>query len=122
MGSRGSFISVDHGVFIFRKDGQIYRVKKVIDNVKVLEQAKGSIKIPDYSHSPFAIYAIEQNGKLKQVAFYMNHKKYIDIHLMHRHEGLMPHKHYYEKHEDKGIKLSNAEIKLIEKIKKGLGI
>ena len=97
MGSRGAFISVDHGVFIFRKDGQIYRVKKVIDKVKVLEQLKGSIKIPDYSHSPFAIYAIEQKGKLKQVAIYINHHQYISMDFEHPHYGFKPHKHYYRK-------------------------
>lgn len=39
-------------------------------NAKYLIQEKGSVKVPDYSHSANQIYAVIQNDQVKTIAIY----------------------------------------------------
>jgi hypothetical protein len=64
-----------------------------------------------------------QNGKLKHLTFYdEKHNQSVSIDLMHSHHGLIPHKHLGLDHTDKGIPLSDEELKLVNKIKRRFGL
>lgn len=119
MGSRGSFIDVNRGNFNFTDNGQHYETIGVIGEIQILKQPYGSVKAPEYSHSPNRIYAVIQNDKLKHISFYDdNHKQVKVIDLEHYHCGLKPHVHYNLNHTDKSIPLNEDDYKLIDKIKR----
>ncbi len=48
-------------------------------------QKSGSVKVPDYSHSPDTVYAIVQDGVVKTIGVYRNHIKVSSIDLWHPH-------------------------------------
>ena len=48
-------------------------------------QKSGSVKVPDYSHSPDTVYAIVQDGVVKTIGVYRNHIKVSSIDLRHEH-------------------------------------
>lgn len=119
MGGRSAFIDVDLGDFTFKDGGKQYNAVGVVDGVKVLVQTSGSVKAPEFSHSPNRVYAIVQGNKLKHVALYdESHNQRICIDLWHPHKGISPHKHYDLNHKDKGIPITVAEQALVDKIKK----
>lgn len=70
MGSRGTFIDVNKGNFNFSENGQHYETIGEIEDVKILNQRFGAVKMPEYSHSLNSTYAVIQNGKLKHLTFY----------------------------------------------------
>ena len=119
MGSRGAFEDVTIGNFKFVADGQTYRSVGEVDGIKVLVRTSGSVKAPEYSHTENRIYAIIQNGALKHLTFYdENHKQSVSIDLLHEHHGVMPHKHIYLDHTDKGIPITKEEQALIDKVRR----
>lgn len=124
MGSRGAFIDVNMGNFTFKESGQIYHSignLSTDNNVKILVKKEGSVKAPDYSHSPNRIYATIQNGQLKHLTFYDDsHKQQTSIDLMHYHRGVKPHVHIGLNHDfdSPGISPTDKQLKLIAKIKK----
>jgi hypothetical protein len=119
MGSRGAFENVDIGNFNFVEGGKNYYSVGEVDGIKVLIQNKGGVKAPEYSHTANRIYAIVQGGKLKHLAFYdETHKQTVSIDLLHKHHGLIPHKHLNLDHSDGGIPLSDEEKKMIAKVKR----
>ena len=127
MGSRGAFINVNTGNFNFTENGQHYETIGEIAGVKILNQTFGAVKAPEFSHSKNRIYAIVQNGKLKHLTFYdenHNQVKSIDFEHSHGYNGVQPHVHYNLVHNtnENGISPSSDDIKLANKIKKGLGI
>ncbi len=123
MGGRGSFEDVDKGDFTFVEGGQTYHSIGEIDGVKVLVRDKGAVKAPEYSHTAWRTYAIIQDGKLKHISFYDDsHKQTMSIDLMHKHNGIIPHKHYNLDHSDKGIPLNKSELQLVNKIRRSFGV
>lgn len=121
MGSRGSFVSVNTGNFTFVENGQRYRSIGEIDGAKVLIQTTGAVKAPEYSHTANRIYAVVQNGVLKHLAFYdENHKQVECVDFTHCHgsKQMRPHKHLYLDHSDDGIKPSQEQITLANKIRR----
>lgn len=127
MGSRGAFIDVYKGDFSFVENGQCYETIGQIEGVVVIKKTHGSVNAPEYSHSSNRIYAIIQKGKLKHLTFYdENHKQVRSIDFGHSHgkNRVMPHVHFNMVHNNNelGIPPSKTDLKLIEKIKKGLGI
>ena len=121
MGSRGAFVSVDTGNFSFVSNGQNYFSVGELStnpNVKILLQARGSVKAPEFSHTEGRIYAIVQDGRLKHVTFYDDkHLQAVSIDLTIPHYRLLPHKHLYLDH-DTALPISDAEKRLIEQIRK----
>ncbi len=119
MGSRGAFQNVEKKDFTFIKDGETYTSIGMVDDIKVLVRNKGySVKAPEYSHSPSSKYAIVQDGYLKHVSYYdENHKQAISIDLLHKHDGLKPHKHIYLDHST-GLSLTNEQQKIVDKIRR----
>ncbi len=119
MGSRGAFEDVSVGNFNFVDGGQTYKSVGEVDGIKVLMRTSGSVKAPEYSHTVNRVYAIIQNGALKHLAFYdENHKQSVSIDLLHEHHGVMPHKHLYLDHTDKGIPITKEEQALIDKVRR----
>ena len=124
MGSRGAFVNVNMGDFTFKEDGQNYFSLGTLsddENVKILIQDKGSVKAPDYSHTAGRIYAVVQDGKLKHLSYYdEKHDQAICIDLMHTHQKVMPHVHFYLNHDKKlpGVPPTAEQLALIERIKK----
>jgi len=124
MGSRGAFKDVNENDFTFIEDGKnyttIYYDKK--KNIKLLKQEKGSVKVPDYSHSPDRIYAVIQNEKIKSIGIYENHKKIVSIDLEHFHKvnGIPKKEHVHTDlyHHDKARDLTEKEKRLVLYIKK----
>ncbi len=125
MGGRGSFIDVKHDDFSFVESGQKYHTIGVVDKVKIIikdPKFKESVNQPLYSHSPNAIYATVQRGRLKYITFYgRNHEIVNEIDLQHRHEGVSPHKHPYGNHTIYE-KLTKEEHELVDKIKRESGL
>ena len=121
MGSRGAFVSVDTGSFSFVENGQNYFSAGELStnpNVKILLQAKGSVKAPEFSHTAGRIYAIVQDGRLKHVTYYdENHLQAVSIDLTIPHDRLLPHKHLYLDHKT-AFPISDVEEKLIAQIRK----
>ena len=123
MGSRSSFRDVKAGDFSFVDNGKKYRAIGTLDNVKILVQESGSVKAPEFSHTPNRIYAIIQNGALKHLAYYdEKHKQAMVIDLLHEHHGVNPHKHLYLDHSDKGIPITGKEKALVNEIKERFGL
>lgn len=124
MGSRGAFVDVDMGNFSFKSGGQNYFSLGTLSsdpNVKVLIQAKGSVKAPEFSHTEGRIYAIVQDGKLKHLTYYdAKHKQHISVDLLHSHHGVQPHIHIDLNHDPNspGIPPTDEQKELIRKIKK----
>ena len=121
MGSRGSFIDVNSGDFVFRENGQTYFSIGEKFGVKVLVRPNTSVKAPEYSHTEDRIYAIVQNGELKHLTFYdQNHKQVESIDFGHTHKGLVPHVHYNLNHDTKlpGIPPIKEHLELAKKIRK----
>lgn len=121
MGSRGAFVDVDMGDFTFVAGGQQYQSIGMSGEVKVLIQTKGSVKAPEFSHTANRIYAIVQDGQLKHVAYYdEKHMQAVSIDLLHEHKGVQPHRHEYLSHKksDPGVPPTDAEMALINRIKK----
>ena len=124
MGSRGAFVNVDMGDFTFKDGGQNYfsvGTSSDDENVKILIQDKGSVKAPEYSHTPGRIYAIVQDGKLKHLAYYdKQNNQHISVDLLHTHQKVMPHIHIDLNHDPKapGIPPTAEQMALIDKIKK----
>ena len=121
MGSRGAFVNVDAGNFSFVSGGKNYNAVGALSsdsNVKILLQAAGSVKAPEYSHTAGRVYAIVQNGRLKHLTYYdERHKQSVSIDLTIAHEGKLPHRHFYlntqEAHD-----ITPDEADLIARIKK----
>jgi hypothetical protein len=123
MGSRGAFENVDIGNFKFVEGGKNYYSVGEIDGIKVLIQNSGGVKAPEYSHTANRIYAIAQAGKLKHLTFYdETHKQTVSIDLLHKHHGLIPHKHLNLDHSDEGIPISFDDEKMIKKVKRRFGL
>ena len=120
MGSRSSFASVKIGNFTFREGRRTYRKVGMVSGIKVLVQTSGSVKAPEYSHSPNRIYAIVQNGEVKHLAYYdKDRHQSVCIDFNHSHDGLKPHKHLYMNHKKgEGVKLNSKDRKLIAKLKR----
>ena len=91
----------------------------MVGNIKVLVQASGSVKAPEYSHTANRIYAIVQNGEIKHLAYYdKDHHQAACIDFGHSHDGLRPHKHLYMNHKKgEGVNLNSKDRKLIAKLK-----
>lgn len=87
MGSRGAFVNIDDNNYNFVDGGQLYKTiyfdKE--NDIKILKQSKGSIKVPDYSHTGDVIYAVFQKGKVKSIGIYKKHIKIASIDLFHSH-------------------------------------
>lgn len=125
MGARGAFVDVSMDDFTFIEGGQQYQSIGMSGEVKVLLQTKGSVKAPEFSHTPNRVYAIVQDGKLKHIAYYDDkHKQAVSIDLLHEHKGVKPHRHEYMSHNknDPGIPPTPAEMALIRRIKKEYGL
>lgn len=125
MGARGAFVDVNMADFTFVEGGQVYQSIGMFGKVKVLIQTKGSVKAPEFSHTPNRIYAIVQDGRLKHVAYYDGkHKQAVSIDLLHEHKGIKPHRHEYMSHNrnDPGVPPTNAEMALIRRIKREYGL
>lgn len=124
MGGRGSFVDVARGDFNFITGGQTSHSLGMVDNVEVLIRDPGlSVKAPEYSHTGNRIYAIIQNGMLKHLSFYnADHKQVSSIDFGHSHNGIKPHKHLNLDHSDSGIRPTQAEIDLANKIRKRFGV
>lgn len=121
MGSRGAFVDVDTGNFNFVSSGQNYFSVGTLStnpNVKVLVQAKGSVKAPEFSHTDGRVYAIVQEGRLKHVTYYdEKHNQAVSIDLTIPHDNKLPHKHLYLDHTT-AYDISDDERELITKIRK----
>ncbi len=79
----------DLGNFHFKEGGQNYHSVGEVDEIQVIIQDSGSVKVPEYSHTANRSYAIVQNGKLRQLTFYdETHSQVVSIDLMHQHHGL----------------------------------
>lgn len=127
MGSRGTFIDVNKGNFNFSENGQHYETIGEIEDVKILNQRFGAVKMPEYSHSLNSTYAVIQNGKLKHLTFYdEGHKQVKSINFQHTHvpNKVMPHIHFNLAHDNNEpvTPPSASDWQFINKIKKGLGI
>lgn len=120
MGSRGAFEDVNKGNFTFKEGGQQYYSVGNVDGVKVLVKGeKGSVKAPEYSHTENRAYAVIQDGRLKHVAFYgENHRQTVCLDFLHRHCGIVPHKHFNLNHDDNGIPITAEEAELANKIRR----
>lgn len=120
MGGRGAFINIEAGDFNFVKGGRNYHiVGEMYKGVKLLEQERGSVKAPDFSHTANRIYAIKQGEKLKHLVFYdENHNQVKCIDLWHKHLGIQPHKHLNHNHKDPGIPITKEEEYLVDDIKR----
>lgn len=119
MGSRGAFEDVSVGDFNFVDGGQTYKSVGEVDGIKVLMRTIGSVKAPEYSHTANRVYAVIQNGALKHLTFYdENHKQSVSIDLLHDHHGVIPHKHIYLDHTDKGIPITKEEQALVDKVRR----
>ncbi len=119
MGSRSSFVSVKTGNFTFREGRRTYRKVGMVSGIKVLVQTSGSVKAPEYSHSPNRIYAIVQNGEVKHLAYYdKDRHQAACIDFNHPHKGKVPHKHLYLNHEGETADLNSKDRKLIAKLKR----
>ena len=119
MGGRGSFVDVSAGNFNFVDGGQTYQSIGEVDGIKVLVRSSGSVKAPEYSHTENRIYAIVQNGALKHLSFYdSDHTQMVSIDLLHKHKGLIPHKHLGLDHSDNGIPVTPEEMQLIDKVRR----
>lgn len=121
MGSRGAFVDVNTGNFSFVSNGQNYFSLGSLStnhNVKVLVQAKGSVKAPEFSHTEGRVYAIVQEGRLKHVTYYdEKHNQAVSIDLTIPHDKKLPHKHLYLDHTT-AYDISPDEQALINKIRK----
>lgn len=125
MGARGAFVDVNMSDFIFVEGGQQYQTIGISGAVKVLIQTKGSVKAPEFSHTPNRVYAIVQDGKLKHIAYYDDkHRQAVSIDLLHEHKGVKPHRHEYMNHKKNapGIPPTPTEMALIRRIKKEYGL
>lgn len=125
MGARGAFVDVNMDDFTFVEGGQLYQTIGMSGEVKVLIQTKGSVKAPEFSHTPNRVYAIVQDARLKHIAYYdNNHKQAVSIDLLHEHKGVKPHKHEYMTHNRNapGVPPTTAELALIRRIKKEYGL
>lgn len=125
MGARGAFVDVSMDDFTFIEGGQQYQSIGMSGEVKVLLQTKGSVKAPEFSHTPNRVYAIVQDGKLKHIAYYDDkHKQAVSIDLLHEHKGIKPHRHEYMSHNknDPDIPPTPTEMALIRRIKKEYGL
>lgn len=125
MGSRGAFLNINSGDFRFICGGQIYNTIGFdkTNNVKYLIQTSGSIKAPDYSHSPNRIYAIFDNkGKIKTIGVYANHIKIKSIDLGHTHyeptlgKTLFAHCHTDLYHREPAKELDKSDWELVNSI------
>ena len=127
MGSRGAFIDINIGNFVFKEGGQIYHTIGIEDGIKYIIQDDhhGGKKVPDYSHSENTIYALIDNGEIKSIGIYDNHNKIKSIDLTHDHFeptlNKLLHHHYHTDlfHKEPAHELSDEDIKLVKKIKKG---
>ena len=66
MGSRGAFVNVNTGDFIFKEGGQHYKSIGILSdnpNVKVIVQDSNNVKAPEFSHTAGRIYAVVKEGK-----------------------------------------------------------
>lgn len=125
MGARGAFVDVNMENFTFVEGGKQYQSIGMSGEVKVLIQTKGSVKAPEFSHTPNRVYAIVQDGKLKHISYYDDkHKQAVSIDLLHEHKGVKPHRHEYMSHNknDPGIPPTPTEMALIRRIKKEYGL
>ncbi len=127
MGSRGAFIDVNKGDFAFTENGQRYEILGAFDGIEVITRPHDSVKAPEYSHSACRIYAVIQDGKLKHLAFYdENHRqvKVIDFFHKHGYNRIKPHVHFNLQHikNEAGTPPSEEDLKLIDKLKKGLNL
>lgn len=124
MGSRGAFINIDQQDFRFKDGGKIYTTIKLYKNIQILIQQKGSVKVPDFSHSSNAIYAILQNGEIKGIGIYENHEKVKSIDLKHQHTNddgeIFKEGHYHTDlfHSNIAFPLSKEDKELVGLIKK----
>lgn len=123
MGGRGAFIDIDKENWTFREGGQTFFCQsvfysKVFGDVKILMQNQPNVRVPLYSHSANKIYAVIKNKKLKHIAFYDEvHKQKISVDLLHKHNGIIPHKHLYNDH-NHAFPITQDEQELIDQIKK----
>ena len=124
MGSRGAFVNVNTGDFIFKEGGQHYKSIGILSdnpNVKVIVQDSNNVKAPEFSHTAGRIYAVVKEGKLKHLAYYdENHNQAVSLDFEHAHKGVQPHRHVYLSHNknDPGVPPTSAENQLINEIKK----
>ena len=87
-------------------------------------QPVGSVKVPDYSHSPNRIYVIIQFGRVKSIGIYSNHIKVKSIDLLHTHvnsNGELLHEHYHTDlfHKNDAFPLTDEEWKLVNLVIEG---
>ena len=119
MGSRGDFANVDANNFTFKEGRRKYESIGIVSGVKVLVQTAGSVKAPEFSHSPNRIYAVIQNGKIKHLAYYdSNHRQAACIDFNHSHNGKSPHKHLYLNHRGEAADLNSKDWKIIKKLQR----
>jgi len=121
MGSRSDFVSVNTNNFTFREGSKRYESVGTVSGIEVLVQTTGSVKAPEYSHSPNRIYAIIQKGTVKQMAYYdENHRQSACIDFNHEHQGLKPHKHLYLSHKkgEPAAALNSKDRENIAKLKR----
>lgn len=119
MGGRNAFIDVDTNNFEFKDGGKTFYKIDAYNNVDILiRKEKLPYKAPEYSKESEATYAIIQNGKIKHIAFYKNHKQIKCIDLLHPHNQIEPHIHYNLDHTT-GFSVNEKEdIQLINTLKR----
>ena len=127
MGGRGSFVDIVRGNFEFVEDGQKYFSigYDKENNIKYLVQPKGSVKVPDFSHTGERIYAVIQNGQIKSIGIYKDHVKVKSIDLQHTHrnsDGSILGKHYHTDlyHTKDAQPLSSKDNDLVDLVVRGV--
>ena len=127
MGGRGSFININEDNFNFTEGGQKYFALEydANNNIKYLVQPKGSVKVPDYSHSGDRIYVILQNNEIKSIGIYENHVKVKSIDLRHTHknkDGTILYEHFHTDlfHKGDAEQLTAQDWDIVNKAKNGV--
>lgn len=126
MGSRGAFINFDENDFTFKLGSQIYRTIGYEDGIKYIIQDdhKNGKKLPDYSHSDDAIYALIARDKVIGFAIYNNHIKVSSVDLDHKHKNkdgkeFKNYVHMDLYHKEDARELNEHEINILGKILNG---
>lgn len=122
MGGRGSFVDVNTNNFVFKEGGQTYfDVGRIGNDIKVLEKPRGSVKVPEFSHTENRIYVVLQKGKLKHIGFYDDkHELIKSIDFQHFHGDMKPHVHHDVHHKGIVTALTESEQYITNIIKKWL--
>ncbi len=118
MGGNGTF-SV--GKNFPEVEKKYWTVFKLEDNIFVVQNKKGGIKLPEESHTPGRIYVLfNKNGSgIHEISIYgEDHKKIWAIHTA-DHHGIKPHMHYWKDGGPFGepFPLTPDKMKLLDKIK-----